>query len=1066
MKCRKCKTENREPRRFCAACGTPLGAACPGCGFVNEPHERFCGGCGSALASEAAAGAARRAPERRQLTVMFCDLVGSTALSHRLDPEDLRDVIGAYQDCAAAAVARYDGFVARFMGDGMLVFFGYPRAHENDAGRAIDAALDMLDSIGRLDIEQLRGHGERLRVRIGIATGLVVVGDRVGEGSQEETTAVGETPNVAARLQGLAKPDSVVVAQATRDLAGGLFEYADLGHHKLKGIRKPVRVWRVVEPSEAESRFDAAHGSELTPIVGREAEIERLLACWERAGAGAGQVVLITGEGGIGKSRVAGVLSERIAQVPHVRLLYQCSPYHTNSALYPFIHQLERTAEFERRDTSERKLEKLENLLAKTAPRDAETTSLFAALLSVPAAGHYPALQLPPEQQKERTLSALFEQIRTLSEQSAVLVVFEDAHWMDPTSTEFLDLLADRIRGIPALAIVTSRTAPEYAWAGLPHVTAIRLERLDREPSAAIVRHLAERRRLPAELVDAIVERTDGVPLFIEEVTRTVAAGGPTRRSAAASPLPWPEIPSTLQDSLMARLDQLGSAKEVAQIGAAIGHEFARDLLAAVAAMDRDALDGALATLAASGIVIDRAEATGRLLVFRHALLRDCAYASMLRHRRQELHERIARALEAGYPERIRVEPELVAYHYTQAGRAQPAASYWAAAARRAIDRAANVEALGHATKGLEALAGVTEAPDRDPLELALEVSRGAAYRALRGFASSDAERSFLRALELGEELGDTRGLIDVRRGLFSCYYARGALPLARDQAQRVAEAGQRMNETSSRMLGHWMLGCVTFWQGEFVTARRELEEAYALYDPNEQRSKTLALQIDPGVNALCHLGWALWILGHPEQALATSSKALETARALAQPFAVAMALFFACTTRACCGRHDAVRPLLDELTAVTSKYRLRYLGSCARVLEGQALIAQDRCAAGLDQIGRAFAEFEAQEAGVGLPWAMSIAIEAYTRTGAQREASATLAKAFDAVARNGEHQWEAELHRLEGELMWSLHPSDEAAAEACFRRAIELARAQAARSFELRATASLARLIDAAHAR
>jgi tetratricopeptide (TPR) repeat protein len=595
-------------------------------------------------------------------------------------------------------------------------------------------------------------------------------------------------------------------------------------------------------------------------------------------------------------------------------------------------------------------------------------------------------------------------------------------------------------------------------------VTAIRLERLDREPSAAIVRHLAERRRLPAELIDAIVERTDGVPLFIEEVTRTVAAGGPTRRGATAASLPWPEIPSTLQDSMMARLDQLGSAKEVAQVGAAIGHEFARDLLAAVAAMDRGALDGALATLAASGIVIDRTEAASRTFVFRHALLRDSAYASMLRHRRQELHERIAHVLEASYPERIRVEPELLAYHFTQAGRAQPAASYWAAAARRAIDRAANVEALSHATKGLEALAGVAEAPDREPLELALEVSRGAAYRALRGFASSDAERSFLRALDLGEKLGDVRGLIDVRRGLFSCYYARGALPLARDQAQRVAEAGQRMNEPGSRMLGHWMLGCVTFWQGEFATARRELEEAYRLYDPNEQRSKTLALQIDPGVNALCHLGWAQWILGDPELALATSSKALETARALAQPFAVAMALFFACATRACCGRHDAVRPLLDELTAVTSKYRLRYLGSCARVLEGQALIAQDRCAAGLDQIGRAFAEFEAQEAGVGLPWAMSIAIDAYTRTGAEHEALATLAKAFAAVARNGEHQWEAELHRLKGDLMSSLHPPDDTAAEACFRRAIELARAQSARSFELRAAASLARLLGAAH--
>ena len=1064
MKCPQCQTANRGGRRYCAECGTPLAVNCHECGFVNEPGELFCGGCGKPLAGDqvpAPREPATHGPERRQLTVMFCDLVGSTALSHRLDPEDLREVIGSYRNWTSQVIARYEGFIARYMGDGILVYFGYPRAHENDAARAILTGLEIVERLERADAEKDRNRGSRLRVRIGIATGLVVVGDLVGEGGLEEAAVIGVTPNVAARLQALAKPNSVVVAQTTRDLAGGLFEYADQGMHKLKGLQQPAQVWRVLRTSAAESRFDAAQGRRLTPFVGREAETERLLGAWQLARTGKGQVVLLAGEAGIGKSRMAESLGERIAYEPHIRHLYQCSPYHTNSALYPFIQQLERTAGFGRRDTSEQKLDKLEALLGKSATRDGEMPSLFAALLSVPASGRYPPLQMVPERLKAKTLYALLERLRRLADQSPLLMLFEDAHWVDPTSMEFLDLLADYIRDIPILAIITSRSAPAYAWADLQHVSAMRLERLDRPLSATMVRQLLERKRLPAKLVEEIVVRTDGVPLFIEELTRALAGAPRPRRRAAGTDMGRSEIPTTLQDSLMARLDQLGPARDVAQMGAVIGREFGSDLLAAISTLSADALRDALAALTSSAIVFDRGEPPGTTFVFRHALTQDAAYASLLRTRRQKLHELIAETLERSYPERVRVEPEVVAHHYTQAGRSLPAAKYWAAAARRAIDRSANLEALGHASKGLELLTGAAQGPERDSLELALEVLRGAAYRAVRGFASSDAERSFMRARVLCEKVDDMRGLIDVRRGLFSCYYARGALALARDQGRHVAEAGQTMNESSAQMLGHWMLGCVTFWQGEFATARRELEEAFSLYDPNEQRAKTLALQIDPGVNALCHLGWTLWILGFPDRALKTSEKALETARALGQPFAVAMALFFACTTRACCGKYEAVRPLLDELMAVTAEHELRYLGSCARVLEGQALIAQGRCPAGLEQIGRAFAEFETQEAGVGLPWAMSIAIEAYTRMGRAGEALATLARSFEAVGRNGEHHWEAELFRLKGELLQSSSPANEGEAETCFRRAIDIAQGQSAKSLELRAAKSLARLLE-----
>lgn len=1026
MECPRCQNVNREPRRYCAKCGSALPVACPGCGFANQPGEDFCGGCGRSLVQQ---------PERRQLTVMFCDLVDSTALAHQLDPEDLRQVIRGYQKCASDVIARYDGFVARYMGDGMLAYFGYPLAHEDDAARAIHSGLEIVDALEHL----------KLSARIGIATGLVVVGDTIGEGASEEAAVVGETPNLAARLQALAQPGSILVAQSTRELAGGLFEYADQGARELKGFREPVGAWRVLRTSGVESRFDAAHSRSLTPLVGRHRELDLLLRLWQRARHGEGQVVLLAGEAGIGKSRLAQALCERIVHSLHLRLRFQCSPYHTNSALHPFIQQLERQADFRRGDSPGEKLDKLESLLA---PQAVEMAPLLAALLSVPAGGRYPALQMTPQQLKERTLGVLQERVEVLAAQAPVLLLFEDAHWIDPTSMELISLLARRIPSMRVLAVITSRSAPDLAWPDMQHVTSLRLERLDRRQSRAMVERVLEGRTIPAELREQVVERTDGVPLFIEEVTKTLAAS-------------VSQVPATLQDSLMARLDQLGAAKELAQTAAVIGREFSRDLLAAVSSLDEPELNEALDKLTASAVVFGRGEPPWTAFTFKHALMEDAAYASLLRSKRLELHSRVADALERNYPERVRVEPEVIAHHYTQAGKSLQAARYWFAAAQRALDRSANLETLGHATKGIEVLATVPAPGERNRMEIDLEILRGAAFRALRGFASSDVERSFARARELCEQLDDIPRLIESRRGLFSCYYARGALALAREQGQHVAALGEKTGDASSRMLGHWMWGCVTFWQGEFAAARRELEQAFSLYDPGEQRAKALALQIDPGVNALFHLSWALWILGYPDQAVATSEKAIRTARRLSQPFALAMALFFACATRTCCGHSSAVRHMLDELIVLTARQGLGYLGTCALVLEGQALVARGEYAHGVEHIGRAFSEFKAQEAGVGLPWAMSISALGYAGLGKAREGLAVLSKALDAASRNGENQWEAELWRLKGELLLLPPLQQEAEAETCLRHAIEVARRQAARSLELRATTSLARLLQ-----
>lgn len=1048
MDCASCRTANRPDRRFCASCGAALAFACAGCGFVNQPGEEFCGGCGRALDTGAATMRKRApaGPERRQITVMFCDLVDSSALAQRLDPEDLREVIRSYQKCASAVIARYEGFVARYMGDGVLAYFGYPHAHEEDAARAIHTGLEIVEALEQLPARP-DPHAAGLKVRVGIATGLVVVGDMIGEGASEEAAVVGETPNLAARLQSLAEPGSVLIADVTRELAGGVFEYADEGAREMKGFARPVRAWRVLRTSGAESRFDAAHSRSLAPLVGRRRELNELLHLWQSAVQGDGRAAVLLGEAGIGKSRMAQALAERIAGEPHIRLRHQCSPYHTNSALHPFIQQLEREAGFRRGDDAALRLDKLEALLAKAGDPCPEAAPLFAALLSVPAAGRYPALQMTPQEQKARILAALLDRFRALAAHAPLLLLLEDAHWIDPTSAELLDRIARCLPEVSALAVVTSRQAPDYPWLGLEHVHRIPLQRLDRRQSATIVGRVLQGKKIPADVLRQVVDRTDGVPLFIEEVSKSLASSAT-------------EIPTTLQDSLMARLDQLGAAKEVAQTAAVIGREFPRELLAAISMLDDRELSDALDKLTSSAVLFGRGRPPWTAFTFKHALVEDAAYSSLLRGKRQELHCRVAEALERSYPERVRVEPEVVAHHYTQAGKSLQAAAYWVAAAQRALDRSANLETLGHATKGLEVLFAAAPSPESHRLERDLEILRGAAYRALRGFASADTERSFARARELCEQLGDVPRLIEARRGLFSCYYARGALAAAGEQGRQVAALGERLGDRGSRMLGHWMSGCVSFWQGEFGSARRELEEAFSLHDPDAQRANALALQIDPGVNALFHLSWTLWILGYPDQACATSAKAIGTARRLAQPFALAMALFFACATRACCGQSAAVREMLDELTGLTAQQGLGYLGSCARVLEGQELITRGECTAGLSHIGRAFAEFQAQGAGVGLPWALSISALGHARLGRPGEGLAIVSRALEAAGRNGERQWEAELWRLKGELLLLPPLQQDQEAEASFRSAIELAHRQAARSLELRAATSLARLL------
>lgn len=689
MRCPNCGTENQRERRFCAQCGAPVGIQCPTCGFVNEPEANFCGGCGQAVKAPAPSPEPPSAcpstvrhevagAEHRQITVMFCDLVGSTELSEKLEAEQLREVIHDFQEACREAIARFDGFIARYMGDGILAYFGYPQAHEQDAERAVRASLRIVEAIAGLNDkigDDGRREGVALAVRVGIATGPVITGDVVGEGAAEEKTVVGRTPNLAARLQALAEPNTVMTAAATRQLTDGLFAYEDLGRRHVKGFAEPVQVWRVLRAKETETRFEATHMARLTPLVGREEEIEVLLRRWRRARKGEGQVVLLCGENGVGKSRLVQALRERIAADPHIRLRYQCSPYFTGGALYPVVGQLARAARLVPDDTPQRKLDKLEAMLSWGTDEVETAAPLFADLLSIPAGGRYPPRDLGPEQRTERILTALIKQMEGLALRQPLLVVFEDAHWIDPTSLELLDRAIERTPALPILMIVTFR--PDFAppWLGQSHVTLLTLNRMTRRHCMAVAERVAGGKKLPEEIVDQIVAKTDGVPLFIEELTKMVLDSAvlaeETDRYVLARPLPSLAIPTSLRDSLMARLDQMGAVKQIAQIAAAIGHQFTSRLLEAVSPLSGDELRNALKRLVKAGVLVQRGAEPHTVYAFKHTLIQEMAYESLLKSKRRELHRKIARALKDDFPEVAESQPELLAYHVMQAGLAE-----------------------------------------------------------------------------------------------------------------------------------------------------------------------------------------------------------------------------------------------------------------------------------------------------------------------------------------------------------------------------------------------------------
>jgi predicted ATPase/class 3 adenylate cyclase len=1004
-----------------------------------------------------AAPAAQDAAERRQLTVMFCDLVGSTALSTELDPEDLRDIIGAYHRCCAATVESHGGFVAKYMGDGVLVYFGYPRAHEHDAERAVRAALVLSDAVPKL----ATAAPSPLRVRLGIATGVVVVGDLIGSGEVQERGVVGETPNLAARLQAIAEPGAVVIAESTRRLIGNLFEVQDLGAKDLKGIPGPVRAWSVLRASSVESRFEALHAANATALVGREKEIDLLLQRWASAKNGDGQAVVLSGEAGIGKSRLTAALLDRLAAEPLARLRYFCSPQHTDSAFYPVIAQMERAAGFLREDASRAKLDKLDRLLAQT-PTPAEHAALFAEMLSLPNDGRYPASALTPPQRRQKTFEALVARIAASARHIPLLIVFEDAHWSDPTTLEVLSLAIERLASQRVLLIVTFRPEFTPSWGRPPHVTFLAIERLGRSDVGAIIDRVVGAKVLPADVRHDILERADGIPLFVEEMTKAVLEAkyeSAARRTAAA-------VPASLHASLMARLDRLGPAKEVAQIGAAIGREFSHGLLASVARRPDAELAAALDRLLAAGLLFRQGEAPNASYLFNHALVQDAAYGTLLREPRRALHARIAETLERQFADMVESRPQLLARHCGEAGLIEKAAVLWGTAGRRALARSALKEAAEQLARALHLIASVPTTPAlrRECIKLQIDLSNALIHT--KGHASPATKASFEQARRLIEQAEGLGEPIDDPLLLFSVLYGfwvgnRMAFKgdIACELAQQFHALAQTQSATIPQMIGHMLMGISLVLVGEIAQGRAHLDRTIALYEPGEHRALATRFGHDVRMTAFCWRALALWMLGHPDATAADIEAALEDAREMEHAATSMFALSHTSLAHALRRDQAASGVLAEQLVALAEDKGSLYWKSYGMMLQGWGLAETGQASDAIPLATTATAAMRSTGATAYAPWYLSYMAKAHAQLGQLDDARRSIAEAMTAAKVTGEKWCEADIHRTAGEIALMAPDQDTAKAEAYFIRALSIARTQQARSFELRAATRLARL-------
>jgi class 3 adenylate cyclase/predicted ATPase len=1020
--------------------GQPIGTANAGTGALGATSA-------APVQREVASPSAHA--ERRQLTIMFVDMVGSTALSEQLDPEDMRDLLAAYRHAVASDVTRWEGHIARFMGDGVLAYFGWPRAHEDVAERAVRAGLAIVESV-----RGVRGpQGISLSSRVGIATGLVVVGELIGEGASLEEAVVGATPNLAARLQQMAPADAVLIAESTRHLLGNLFALLDLGVQSIKGIEAPVHAFRALGEGSAESRFEALHGASLTPLIGRDYELAFLLELFTRAKEGEGQVVLLSGEAGIGKSRLVSALREQVREQPLITLSHFCSPYHKNSALYPIIGLLERAAELRRDEPPAQQLDKIERLLALATEGAHEDAPLIADLLGVSAGERYPPLNLTPQEKKEKTLEVLMRQFAALAAQRPVLALYEDAHWADPSTLELLGTIVDAVQRLPALVVITYH--PEFLppWIGRAHVTSLALNRLSQQQVTSIIGQVASAKALPAEICEQILAKADGVPLFAEELTKAMLESGfleeQKHQFVLKGPLPPLAVPDTLQASLMARLDRLAPVKEIAQIGAVLGREFSHELLAAIAPLGADILLDALAQLMAAELIFRRGMPPHATYTFKHALVQDAAYDSLLKSRRLQLHAKVAYVLQERFPDSVSNQPELLAHHFTEARLAEQAIVYWRRAGERASGRSANIEAIAHLNKGLELVPGLPDARQAEE-ELALRIAIAGPLIATKAYSAPEVESAYSRALELCERLKRADDLFPVLRGLWNCYFVRGELPRGRDLAQRLVLLADEQDDPLRRALARRALGSTLVFLGQPADARASLDQGIALGDAadaaGDRRAHVLLYAERPSIVCRLYSAWSYWLLGYPDCALRDSNAALVLSQELGHVHGLAFTLNFIAVVHLWRREFAVAKGRAEAAVAIAREHSLAQWLAMGTMARGVALAGLGQHAEGIAQLHDGFAQWQRIGASLANSKWLGFTAEAHAAAGQISTAFATLDRAADAAAFTGEAFVQSQLLTVRALLHARMGLYAEA--EAGLHSAIDIARTQSAKSF------------------
>jgi predicted ATPase/class 3 adenylate cyclase len=1066
MRCSSCECENSKGKNFCSECGTVLQQCCAQCGANNAPTAKFCGECGVPLSAPVGTPVSKTAHiqqedvagERRHLTVLFSDLVGSTEISTRLDPEEFRELVADYHRAVAEAITRFGGYVAKYLGDGVMAYFGWPEAHDNDAERAARAGLAILEGVAALNNRDARSDCPKLSVRVGIDTGNVVI----GKGGGSESEVFGDAANVAARVQSAADRDAVIVTRAVNRLVSGLFVVEERGAHQLKGIAEPVRLYQVMRLSSARNRLAASMIHGLTPFVGRDHETRLLWSRWERTNDGEGQVVLISGEAGIGKSRLVRQFRKQLAATPHLWLECAGSPYFQNTPFYPIAEMLQQSFA-QRGDGSEAaKLSELERDLERAGLKPAEVVPLIAPLLNLSLDEKYPPLLLSPEQQRKRLLTTLAGWFFG-AEQSVVMAV-EDLHWFDASSLELMQLLIEQAATARVMLVCTARPEFRAPWSLRTHHAQLTLNRLSALHVRELVASVVANSALSGETIEKVVERTGGVPLFVEELTRAVLEKG------GAEPA-LHEIPATLHDSLMARLDRLGPAKEVAQIASVIGREFSYELLQAVSEMPEGDLQAALARLADAELIYANGIPPDSAYTFKHALIQDAAYNALLKSKRRQVHDRVAQALEEQFPHTAEMQPELLAHHYTEAAHAALAISYWHEAGQRAAKGSASKEAAAHLSRGLELIEALADSPERSELEFALQTTLGPVLIATKGYAAPEVGAAYDRARELCQRAENSSQLPIVVFGLFAFYVVRADHEKALTLGEHLLSLAESAQDEALLLQAHNALGLAFFFQGDFAASREHLERCISMYDLERHRSLAFSYAgQDPGVTSFVFLAWASQSAGYPDQALKRSSDALSLAQLLSHPYSLAYARGIAAAFHQFRKDGEVTQDLANASLGVSTEHGFPFWSAFQTILLGWVSVKQGKTDEGIAQMSSGLEAYRATGAELLRPYLMGLLAEALGERGSTERALALIDEALETVEKTGERFYEAELYRQKGELLlrsysegselpFTAQSSRPCEIERCFQKAMIVAGRQQAKWFELRAVTSLARL-------